>query len=160
MTNKTLSLTHERLKELLEYDQKTGLFTRKVARGMAKEGKVAGHSTGRYIGITLDYVHHQAHRLAWFYVTGEWPSGCIDHINRVKTDNRFSNLRVVTASENAHNVKPKKGYWKNHRGKKWTSVIVVRGNGKYLGLFETEEMAREAYFKAKAELHPAFSENP
>jgi hypothetical protein len=79
----------------IEYNPETGLFSR--------NGKPAGTMTkAGYIHIRLDYKIYQAHRLAWYMCYGKWPR-YIDHINRVKDDNRLSNLREITPWENKAN---------------------------------------------------------
>ena len=154
-------LTQERLKELLDYDPETGVFVRKASRGTAKAGSVAGcmYNTG-YIMIRIDSKDYTAHRLAWLYVYGCWPTNQIDHINRVKDDNRLCNLREATQSENNWNV----GKYKNNKSgltgvswhnstKKWQAQISVNGKLIYLGLFDTPEEGHAAYLKAKAAHH-------
>jgi hypothetical protein len=93
-TTKQAKLTAERLRKRLRYDAETGLFTRRVGSGHAHAGDMAGsvHSTG-YVRICIDGGRYTAHRLAWLYVHGVWPSGQIDHINRNRSDNRIANLR-------------------------------------------------------------------
>lgn len=99
-------LTAERLRAALDYDPATGLF-RWIERPNQKiiVGSIAGH-VGRkgYIYVTIDKRKYAAHRLAWLYVNGEWPKEQIDHINRVKDDNRISNLRDVSDAENKLNI--------------------------------------------------------
>lgn len=99
-------LTQEKLKSILHYDAETGVFTSLRARGNVKKGQActAIDSNG-YICISLLKQVFRAHRLAWFYVTGEWPKAnmVIDHVNRIKTDNRLVNLREATYSVNAKN---------------------------------------------------------
>jgi hypothetical protein len=96
------------LKELLEYNQETGKFVWKVKRnscgGKARPGAEAGTPDCKgywYIGVNGRT--YFAHRLAWFYVYGEWPDGEIDHINRDGMDNRIANLRIATSSVNKYN---------------------------------------------------------
>lgn len=98
-------LTKERLQELLIYNTVTGIFTWKVnRRGTAKAGTVAGRPNNKgYIDISIDGKRYKAHRLAWLYITGSWPENQIDHINRIRDDNRLANLRDVTQSENLRN---------------------------------------------------------
>lgn len=155
-------LSQARLKEMLNYDPATGLFTRLVGRtGPAVVGTVAGHlhtATG-YIYIWLDGRSYLAHRLAWFYMYGEWPSSLIDHINRVRDDNRIANLRVANESLNAQNsVEPRAGKQvpigvRRHRTR-FTAFITVNYVCRYLGSFATAEAASDAYQAAKKELHP------
>lgn len=154
-------LTHERLKELFGYNPETGLFTRLVALAKSSYvGEVAGTLDPKgYIVLGIDYKLYLGHRLAWFYMTGEWPSKHIDHIDGVRSNNCFANLREASVSENAQNVtKSRKdsksgflGVFKH--GVKWTARITINGKTKHLGLFTTPELASEAYVAAKREFH-------
>ena len=95
-------LTQERLKELLHYDEETGLFTRKTRVASRMKGTISGarHNKG-YVQIMIDGDNYLAHRLAWFYVYGEWPKNQIDHINRIKTDNKIpKNARFICSKVN------------------------------------------------------------
>ena len=87
-------ITLQRLKELVSYDPETGIFTRKESStNRVKTGSEVGWldvSTG-YVRIMLDRKTYRAHRLAWYYMTGD-DVQFIDHINRDRSDNRFSNL--------------------------------------------------------------------
>lgn len=101
-------MTQDELRSLLDYDPLTGVFLWKVARGgSVRAGEVAGtFCTKGYRKIIVGGISYKAHRLAWFYVHGEWPAEQIDHINRVKDDNRIANLRVVSNGENRANTEP------------------------------------------------------
>jgi hypothetical protein len=100
--NDVSDLDHSALRALLDYDPDTGVFTWRNPRTYwHKVGDVAGSVNGRgyrILGICGRY--YAEHRLAWFYVHGAWPTHTIDHINRVRTDNRIANLRDVTMREN------------------------------------------------------------
>lgn len=134
-----VQLTQERLKTLLRYDWDTGKFYWRCDRGrLAKKGWEAGspHKKG-WINIIVDGTAYKAHRLAWLYAYGRWPSGQIDHINRDNSDNRLSNLRDVDSRTNARN----KGLYK--RNKYGISGIYkaaygfrVEINSSYLGHFK------------------------
>lgn len=163
----TKELTQQRLQELLHYDPDTGIFTRLVRTAqVAPVGSVAGGKNGRgYIQIKIDGSMYLAHRLAWLYVHGGFPSKQIDHINCVKTDNRIANLRNVSQAENNQNLKTPKanntsGYmgvsW-DKCGQRWKAYIAVKRKQVTLGYFENAEDAYQAYLQAKHEMHPFFS---
>ncbi|EGP2804598.1 HNH endonuclease [Salmonella enterica] len=89
------------LSKILEYEPSTGVFRWNKSKGTALAGDVAGSVNHHgYREITIDGKKLQANRLAWLFVTGRFPNGVIDHINRVRDDNRFSNLRDISVAEN------------------------------------------------------------
>ena len=154
-------ITQERLKELLDYNPETGLFTWLVSKGTRREDGIAGslHPEG-YWQIGIDGKLYKAHRLAWLYMTGEWPKDQIDHINGIRDNNRFINLREATQAENhqnralnANNVSGYPGVSWHKRDCKWQGHITLDGKQKHLGYFDTPEVAHSAYLAAKAELH-------
>jgi hypothetical protein len=157
-------LTQERLKELLNYDPATGIFTNRIMRrGLRKQANDVAGTKNRlgYIVIQIDGHKFSAHRLAWLYTHGDWPINQIDHINRVRNDNRIANLRDVTASENIHNAanwnKNTSGVrnvvW-HKRNKKWQAQIMVNNRYKYLGLYDNIEEAKKAADQAAKTFHP------
>jgi hypothetical protein len=144
-------IIQELLKEYLHYDPETGIFTWIKDRPSYNcIGKIAGSLKNNYRIIKFCGKDYLEHRLAWFYVYGEWPKNQVDHINGIKSDNRISNLRDVTNRQNALNKK-------RHRGgrlpgtafksgyKKYSSEVLVEGKRKLLGYFDTEQEAHEAY---------------
>lgn len=142
----------ERMKELLSYDPETGLFRWKVTRGgPRKAGDIAGTSAS-YIHLTFDGKTYYAHRLAWLYMTGEWPKGEIDHIDGDKKNNRFANLRDVSRSVNVQNVRRRGVHFAKKLGR-WTAQIVSNGRNVHLGSYATEDEARQAYLAGKRVLH-------
>lgn len=156
-------LTAERLREALHYEPETGVFTWRTSPGNGlKAGAVAGSSNGNgYLQIRVDGVKHRSHRLAWLYMTGVWPASEIDHRNRVKSDNAFSNLRLSTRSLNLQNQTSalknnSTGFLGVSQRRKGVFVARIRLDGKstFLGQFDTPEVAHAAYLKAKMELHP------
>lgn len=99
----------------------------------------------------VDGVLYQAHRLAWLYEHGVWPSGLIDHVDENKQNNRLVNLRVASLSENATNQsRPQRNNKLGIRGVCHTrSGYQAQFRGRHLGFFETPEQAYEAYEKAR-----------
>lgn len=159
MTNK---LTQKRLKELLDYHPGTGVFTWRINRGgTAKTGSVAGCVLGdEYLQIQIDGKGYYAHRLAWLYVHGEFPPDQLDHINRVRADNRIANLRPATNAENNQNQCRRSDntsgvvgvYWYKQLGK-WRALIQLNGRLMHLGYYKTIEEAAAARAVAKAKYH-------
>lgn len=99
-----MDLTKRAIAEALHYCPETGIFTSKVSRGATRVGNVAGTiSDEGYRVLTVYGVRYKAGRVAVLLMTGEWPKGEVDHINRVKDDNRWANLRDVDASTNCLN---------------------------------------------------------
>jgi hypothetical protein len=159
-------LTQERLKELLNYDPATGVFTwlKPVNRySMVKPGDRAGclHKRG-YIHIKVDGDCYKAHRLAWLYVHGRWPEPSIDHINRDKADNRLVNLRETDQLGNMQNKGAYRsntsGYtgvsWNKQRNK-WSAQIQFDGKLRGLGFFDDPAEAAVAYQRARTSLTSA-----
>lgn len=98
-------LTQARLKELLHYDPETGVWTRLVATSNSiRIGDVAGGVNHGYVRISVDGRKYSAHRLAFLYQTGAWPSAEVDHWNLDKADNSWGNLRGATRSQNIANT--------------------------------------------------------
>lgn len=153
-------LNAQRLREVLAYDPETGLFTWRVSRGSVAAGKVAGSPTSDgYIGIKVDRTLHLAHRLAWLWVHGEWPSKQIDHRNGIRDDNRIANLREASPAVNSQNRRTaQKGSRTNLLGasshrRGFQAQIVFKGKKRYLGIYDTAEEAHAAYIAAKRNLH-------
>lgn len=139
------------LKKHLHYNPVTGNFTRLINN--KKSGTL--HKNG-YIKIRINRRSYLAHRLAWLYVKGVMPSDQIDHINRVRHDNRFSNLREATNQENQRNRMLSKnstskvnGVGFHKRSQKWRAYIKVNGKHIHLGLHEDIHMATRAREEAE-----------
>lgn len=136
------------LRRRLIYNRRTGLFTRRIDNRRHKAGTVLGslHSEG-YVNIRFDGVLYFAHRLAWFYVMGVWPN-MIDHRNRVRNDNRWSNLREATREQNQHN-RDVCGVHQHSQTKRWVAQIGSRGKTIHLGCFSTREESLAARKEAE-----------
>src|SRR6266496_1156312 len=101
-------LTQIRLKEVVSYDPNLGIFIWLIYRkrsinGIGERADIS-HRQG-YRQICIDGKLYMAHRLAWFYMTGEWPKNLVDHKDSVKDNNKWENLREATYSQNRQNVK-------------------------------------------------------
>jgi len=159
--SKERNVTADRVREVLNYDPETGVFTwRTNRRGTAKAGRVAGTITPKgYRDIWVGGYNYRAHRLAWLCVYGTWPDGHLDHINQDKADNRIANLRIATWSENMQNRQRYKNNASGFRGVyktapgRWTAKITANGKKLYFGPFHSPEEAYAAYCAAAAKLH-------
>jgi hypothetical protein len=155
-----MAVTAKTVRDLLIYDASTGVFTWRVTtNARAKAGTVAGCVRNHYRSIGVDGERHYAHRLAWLWVHGEWPTDQIDHINRIKTDNRIANLRQVTPAENMQNSLKHSNNTSGFKGVSFSKqtgnwVASIRdGKKRGLGHFDTPEKAAQAYASAAAALH-------
>ena len=91
-------ITAELIRDILNYDPETGVFTwRKARSNRVKVGAVAGHRANEQHGhiIRLEKFNYRAGRLAWLHVTGEWPAHPLEPRNGDIFDFRFSNLEEV-----------------------------------------------------------------
>lgn len=158
---KNTQLTVERLKELIEYDPDTGIMKWRKDQGRALKGSEAGKVDNKgYRSIQINGTGYAAHRLAYLYVTGRWPAGIIDHIDRNKTNNAWSNLRNATRTINNQNCSPTSNNSSGYRGvsfhkasNKWRAEIGKNAKKIFLGLFMTTHDAAKAYNQAAVNLY-------
>lgn len=171
---KSKKLTQKRLREVLDYNPCTGFFIWRVrdvsmycgcknptsqmkAWNVRCSGAVAGSlRRDGYVSITIDGIKYFAHRLSFLYMYGYIPENEVDHINRVKNDNRWCNLREVSKQCNMRNcgvIKSNKSgvtgiSWNNKR-KKWCAQIKVNNKNIGLGLYYKFRDAVKARWKAE-----------
>lgn len=156
-------LTQNKLKQALDYNPETGVFIWKVARGTRTDliGSVAGtkHHKG-YREIEIDSKAYMAHRLAALFMTGKFPDYQMDHINGVRDDNRWANLRNCTRQENHQNRKLDKRNKSDHTGVHWCKTnkrfiaqIKVNQKQTVLGRFKTLQEAVDCYNFHKVKIH-------
>ncbi len=152
-------LTQEYIKSLFDYNPNTGIFTNKIRRGKAgRKGAITGNlKSNSYTNITIKRTTYLAHRIAWLYMTGGWPTKDIDHINGIKTDNRWENLREVTKKQNQMNRKVNKKSKSGYKGVRW-----MKGTKKWqamtiLGLYNSKEEAALEYNKAVQKLYGKYA---
>jgi HNH endonuclease len=157
-------LTAQRLREYLHYDHQTGAMTRLIKVGRRhKPGPITGCiSEYGYLRVRVDKRLYLAHRLAWLWMTGEWPTVFIDHIDGNRLNNVWSNLREATNALNMQNVKGARadsqlgilGVSICKRNGTFKAQIGYEGKTHFLGRFKTSEEASAAYMEAKRKYHP------
>ena len=138
-------VSHSEVLRVFYYDPGTGIMTRRATVGNCGEvgAPVGTPNSDGHLVVRLHYKIYYVHRLAWFYMTGEWPRK-LDHKNRIKSDNRWKNLREATNAENARNRNPASNNTTGHSGVgwfkqygKWRSMIKVNGKSIFLGYFDS-----------------------
>ena len=156
------------LRELFQYDKTTGRLTWKVDRGPRKlAGRAAGsrHKYGALV-VEIDAIQYKVHRIIWKIVTGRDPNPEVDHRNRIKSDNRWRNLREASWQDNARNrarrsdsKNPYKGIRCDRRwSDRWYARIqIAPGKRVEVGRFDTAEEAYAAYCKAARQYHKDFA---
>jgi hypothetical protein len=154
-TNETVRrplTTIEHTHELLRYEPDTGFFFWRISNGSSRAGDRAGAVMGSsgYRRVRLDGRNYREQRLAFFMMTGKWPDRDVDHINRIRSDNRWCNLRLATRSQSRANSQrnsrkltnlPKGVFLERNK-------YVARMQKRYLGRFSTPDEASAAYYKA------------
>lgn len=147
-----MAVNVEELKSRLRYDADTGLIFWKEGERRAGRQAFTYVSARGYCVTTFRGKEGEttlaAHRVAWALHYGEFPSGQIDHINGIRTDNRISNLRDVVNAENAKNLAMKSsntsgvtGVYLHKQTGKWCAQINAFGKTIGLGLFTQKNEA-------------------
>lgn len=162
-----MMFTQALLHEIFHYDPETGVFRwkKKPICGGTKVGDVAGYITHRgYVEIKCQGTTIGAHRVAWLYVTGALPPEELDHVNGLRNDNRWDNLRLATPLQNSHNRKRRrdntsgrKGVHWDAKNSKWRARITIDGKERSLGSFLDIEEAAMAYASAAADQFGEFA---
>lgn len=164
-------LTHEEIKRLVSYDAATGVMTwnARPDRDRMWNTRFAGKEIGAVHSSGYRYANfcgkvRTAHRLAWFWMTGEWPVGQVDHINRDRSDNRWENLRLATQHQNSanqglrgNNTSGVTGVSWQKKTSKWYAYIKVGYQAINLGTFDTKAEAIAARRKAELKHFGAYS---
>lgn len=164
----------EYLRSILSYTPETGVLLwkwradRSAPQNLRWSGKVAGSpNTNGHLQVQVGKSLFLASRLIWVLVTGAPPTDEVDHINGIRDDNRWANLRQASREQNCFNRKCRsdsttaiKGvsHRRTKHGKdRWRATIMLLGKRTHLGYFNTLEDARAAYCKAAKELHGEFT---
>ena len=158
-------LPADELRRQLKYNPITGKFIWLQNKTRVNFGDDAGCLCGNgYVLIRVCGTKHAAHRLAWLYMTGDWPKGQIDHINGVRGDNRWANLRHVTGAENSRNAKRRVDNasgitgvcWDIEAGR-WASHI--SDNGRFIKLGRRDDFFEACCLRKSAETRLGFHPN-
>lgn len=152
----------EYLREILNYNWKTGIFRWAKPRPKIRVGAVAGHKHHKgHIEIEIDGRSYMAHRLAWLYIYSQWPRHQIDHKNLNRSDNRIKNLREATNGQNCAN---RRAFGRSglkgaslHKNWKWHASITHNKKCISLGYYDTAEEAHAVYVAKAKELHGEFA---
>jgi len=157
-------LTPDRLRALVFYDLRTGVFLWRENGGISRVGGArAGYIDNRgYRSIVIKGKVYKEHRLAFLYTFGRWPAQEIDHRNRIRDQNNFANLREATPAQNAANANAHKGTQSGVRGvyrhrSKWRAKIRANNLIYRLGTFATIEEAKAARDEAAVRLCGVFA---
>lgn len=149
-------LTQEILKIFIKYDPLTGYFY-KIPSGL----QVGSANSKGYVYINLGTKKYLAHRLAWLYMTGEWPDFEVDHEDTNKSNNIWKNLREATRGQNLQNRKKAQTNNKSTNtlgvylcGKRFMTRLQTDYGVRYLGTYDTIAEAKEVYIEAKRKYHP------
>jgi len=161
------SVSIEEIKARVRFDSETGKLHRVTASGGSKVGQETGSmSSSGYLGVGICGKAFLCHRIAWLLHYGEWPEFEVDHINGMKTDNRISNLRSATRSENVNNTNLRSDSTSGYKGVNYSNQhgryrarIVVKGKRMHVGMYDTPEQAHEALCAARNAYHGKFCNN-
>lgn len=162
-----MELSLEQIKAKLHYSPLAGVFERRSGnRRKGYRWVLTGSirdSTG-YLVVSVGGKSLLAHRLAWFFVHGEWPEGDIDHKDGDKLNNAISNLRLATSAQNSHNSQTPKHNQSGIKGvsyckaeQKWTAQVAVGRKPVLMKRFKTKEEAAHAVQLARIEAHGEFA---
>ena len=152
-------ITQTELQTLLSYDPDTGIFRSNADTKHWHRGQAVGspHKDG-YLTVMLKGKNYLLHRLAFLYMEGEFPRACVDHRNRIRSDNRWENLRSATYTLNnqntgisRNNTSGVKGVSWHKKSGKWQAFVSCGSRPVYLGLFSSIEDAAHARAKAEEE---------
>lgn len=164
-------LDQSELRRILSYDPKTGIFRwrPRADRDLSWNHRFSGEEAGAVLPIGYRYINfnkklRSAHRIAWLWMTGEWPDAQVDHINGDRADNRWANLRAATQKQNSANVGLRSTNTSGVKGvcwlaakSRWRATITVNRREIRLGQFRTLEDAKAARKSAEAEYHGVFA---
>jgi hypothetical protein len=161
------NVSYARVRELFDYQPKTGKLIWLVAHGRWKRipaGTAAGTlTTANHLVVRIDGDNYLCHRVIWLWVTGKWPANEIDHRDLNGSNNKWSNLRTATHAQNNQNKKVQKNSRTKFKGVqkiisgRWRAYISIGRKFRHIGMFDTPQEARRAYLKAAKRLYGDFA---
>lgn len=153
-------MMYKLVRELFDYAPDTGILTRRIttsSRAM-KGMKVGCKNRDGYLLVNIKSPDgsrlHYVHRIIWLWMTGEWPLGVIDHIDRNPSNNKLENLRDVSYSTNLHNRHVESGVYWAARDKVWVATMQVNGVRVHIGQSKDRGKAEAMYTAEKIKLLP------
>lgn len=158
------TLTRESLLKQVAYDPVTSTFTWTARKPGVVKGKFGWLGNEGYPMVKINGETHSVHCLVWLVETGEYPDLEVDHINGIRHDNRFSNLRLLTKSDNIRNQRKAQkrnkstgvlGVSYNIKRNKFSAQITVDSRKIWLGRYDTLAEAQKVYVEAKRKYHPS-----
>ena len=162
-------LSWDHIREVLDYDMETGVFTWRVDRPRVKAGDIAGFVDAGRRKIRIRGRNYYVSRLAIFWVTGKWPAAEVDHRNTNTKDNAYANLREASHAQNMQNRPVNASSTTGFKGVRfqrsahgnrcgyYVAQIGIGGKRVYLGSRKTAEEAHKLYVEAAAKLHGTFA---
>lgn len=158
-------ITQEYVKSILHYNPETGIFTWIKARPKINVGDIAGFLNGQgYWCVKINARRYPAHRLAIFYMTGQWPPNHTDHIDMKRANNKWENIRPATRTENfgnqtkySNNKSGIKGVCWDKDAQKWLAQIQINNKKIKLGRYTNIDDAAKAYADAAAKYFKEFA---
>lgn len=161
------SVTQAELKRLVTYSPETGHFTWNLDRNWrAKSGDIAGHinTVSGYVELVIDKKLYLCHRLAFLFMTGKWPKQETDHINNIRSDNRWCNLREADVSENRCNTQRNRNNTSGFKGvyfhkptQTWYGQVRKHGVCHSTNGHPSANAANEALQRIRQRLHGEFT---
>lgn len=160
--------SQEELLRIFEYDPESGILRYRIDHGARKAGEEPRPRLSHpYLIVKINGKKTLAQRVIWKMMTGEDPPETVDHIDRKKRNNRWSNLRLATRQQQKYNMTKRrdnkcgvKGVYKRESGRYRAQIKLPGGIVKHLGTFDTEYEAGEAYKAAAKEIHGDFYVEP
>lgn len=158
-------VTVEWVRSNLSYDPETGALVWATPRRGRAPGAIAGNVSQSknkgYRYVKVQKRRYKASHLAWVIVTGQWPTRTIDHRNRIRSDDRWENLREAGVGEQCRNAIRRHGISGTRgvrlmKSGRWRAEIKTDGIRTGLGSFSSKDEARAAYVAAAKKFHGDF----